>query len=105
MRQVAGKRTRKINGQIGAARRQELEWLRIDLLKVWAAARFDVDAYARIRYQIRLLIDAAREAGEQQSRAVLSLRRRRKWRQQRRGALLMPPSIAAARMELMQGLD
>lgn len=105
MRQTAEKRTQKLNGQIGVACRRELEWLRIDLLKVWAAPRFDVDAYARIRYQIRLLIDAARKAGEPHSRAVLSSPRQRKWRQQRRGAPLMPPSVSAARMELMQGPD
>jgi len=105
MRQIAQKRTQKINDQIGAACRWELEWLRIDLLKVWAAPRFDVDAYARIRYQIRLLIDAARKVGEPPSRAIVSSSRRRKWRQQRRGAPLMPSSISAARMELMQGPD
>jgi hypothetical protein len=101
MRQIA----QNIYGQIGAACRRELEWLRIDLLKVWAAPRFDVDAYARIRYQIRLLIDGARKAGEQPSRSAVSSPRRRRWRQRRRGAPPMPSSISAARMELMQGPD
>lgn len=95
MRQIAENRTRKINGQLSAAWRRHLEWLRVDLLQVWAAPCFDVDAYARIRYQIRLIIDTAREAGDPLSCAVLTSPRRRKRRQRRRIAPLTSSSIAA----------
>jgi hypothetical protein len=95
MRQIAENRTHKIDGQMIAAWRRHLEWLRVDLLQIWAAPSFDVDAYARIRYQIRLVIDTARNAGDPMSFAVLSSPRRRKGRQRRRGALLTSSSIAA----------
>jgi hypothetical protein len=94
-RQIAENRTHRIDGEMIAAWRRHLEWLRIDLLQIWAAPCFDVDAYARVRYQIRLIIDTARNAGDPLSFAVLSSPRRRKRRQQRRGALLGSSSIAA----------
>jgi hypothetical protein len=78
-----------------AARRKHLEWLRLDLLRVWAAPCFDVDAYARIHYQIRLAIDTARKAGDPLSFAVLSSTGRRSRRRQRPGAPLTWSSIAA----------
>jgi hypothetical protein len=114
MRQIAENRTRKINRQITAASRKHLEWLRVDLLEVWAAPCFDVDAYARIRGQIRLIIDTVRQANDPLSRAVLSSSRRRKTRRRRQSALLTSSSIAEAeeryrasstRMKLMPALD
>lgn len=49
---------------------EHLERLRVDLLQVWAASCFDVDAYARIRHRIRLLIDTARKARDPPSCVV-----------------------------------
>jgi hypothetical protein len=96
MRQLAENRTHKIDGQTGATWRRHLEWLRLDLLQVWAAPCFDVDAYARIRYEIRLIIDTARKASDPLSCDVFSSPRRRKGRQQRRNVRLTSSSIATS---------
>jgi hypothetical protein len=93
MRQTAGNRTHKIDLQLIAAWRQHLEWLRLDLLQIWAAPCFDVDAYARIRYQLRLAIDTARKAGDPLSFAVLSPPRRQRRRPQPRSPQFTSSSI------------
>lgn len=94
MQQMAENRTHKVDGQMIAAWRKHLEWLRVDLLQIWAAPCFDVEAYARIRYQIRLVIDTARNASDPLSFALLSSPRRRKRRQQHRSVLLTSSLIA-----------
>lgn len=114
MRRIAENRTHKIDSQMIAALRKHLEWLCLDLLQVWAAPCFDVDAYARIRYQIRVAIDTARNAGDPLSCAVLSSPRRRRRPPQRRSPPFTSSSIvapddcyvaSATRMKLMPAAD